>query len=114
MLIESEIDLSCELDGHQMAVKFADLPVQCPILSVRRMIRKGNTVFTGDGGYIQHRTARRRVDLVEREGMYFIKMKILGGVNPPDDTVSKKQTSPFARQEREIPGTRSSVTTVAL
>ena len=34
MLIESEIELCCELDGHQMAVKFDDLPVQCPILSV--------------------------------------------------------------------------------
>ena len=25
MLIESEIELCCQLDGHQMAVKFADL-----------------------------------------------------------------------------------------
>ena len=73
-----------------MAVKFADLPVQCPILSVRRMIRKGNDiVFTEEGRYIPHRTSRRRIDFVEGEGVYFIKMKILGGVSPPDDTVNK-------------------------
>ena len=99
MLIESEIELCCELDGHQMAVMFADLPVQCPILSVRCIIRKGNDiVFTEDGGYIQHRTSRRKIDLVEREGVYFIKMKILDGVNSPDDAINK--STPFAGQGR--------------
>ena len=38
MLIDSEIELCCELDGHQMAVKFDALPVQCSILNVRRII----------------------------------------------------------------------------
>ena len=79
MLIDSKIELCCELDGHQMAVKFADLPVQCPILNVRRIIRKGyDIVFTEDGEHIQHRTSRRKIDFVEREGVYFINMKILG------------------------------------
>ena len=62
--------------------------MQCPILSVRRIIRNGNDiVFTEDGGYIQHRPSRRRVDFVERECVYFIQMKMLGGVSP-DDTVN--------------------------
>ena len=52
MLIESEIELCRELDGHQMAVQFANLPVQCPILNVRRIIRKGNEIIvTEDGEY---------------------------------------------------------------
>ena len=76
MLIESEIELCCKLDGHQMAVKFADLPVQCPILNVRHIIRKGNdSVFTENGGYFQHRTSKRSIDVVEREIVSFIKMK---------------------------------------
>ena len=63
---------------------------QCTIPRVRRIIRKGNAiVFIEDGGYIQHRTSRRKIDFVEREGVYFIKMKILGGVNPP--VVGKEQ-----------------------
>ena len=73
MLIESEIELSCELDGHEMIAKCADLPVQCPILSVRRIIRKDNdSVFTEDSGYIQHRSSRRKIDFVVREGVYSI------------------------------------------
>ena len=82
-----------------MAVNFADLPVQCPILSVRRIIRiRNDIVFTEAGGYIQHRTSRRKIDFVDREGVYFIKMKILGGVNPADDAVSR--STPFAGQGR--------------
>ena len=60
MLVDKEIKLNVELDGHAMPIKFSELPVQCPILSVRRIVRKGNDiVFTEDGGYIQHRTSGR-------------------------------------------------------
>ena len=64
------------------------------------MIRKGNDiVFNEDSGYIQHRSARRKTDFVEREGVYFANMKMLGGVNP-SDTVSKCDPSPSAKPER--------------
>ena len=73
MLTDNKIELRCELDGHEMNAKFADLSIQCPIPSVRRIIRKGNDIdFTEDGGFIQHRTSRRKIDFVEQEGAYFI------------------------------------------
>ena len=52
------------------------------------------------------------MDFVERECVYFIKMKTLGGVNP-DDTVGRGHLWAFDRQERSISEVRSSVTTVA-
>ena len=77
----------------------ADSPFQRAVLSVRRIIRKGiDSVFTEDGGWIENRTSRRKIDSVERKGAYFIKMKILSGVNPPDDAVGKsRMMSPSAR-----------------
>ena len=82
-----------------MAVTFADLPVRCPIPSVLRMIKKGNDiVFTEDGGYLKHRTSRRKIDSVEREDVYVTQMKILGGVNPPVGAVCK--STPVAKQGR--------------
>ena len=86
-MIDKEIDIDCEFGDHKMSIVFADLPVQCPILSVRRKFKKGNRVIFNDGGgYIEHSVTRRRIDFVEREGVYFIKMNI---VSSP---------SPFARQ----------------
>ena len=50
-----------------MNIKVSDLPVSCPILSVRRIAEEGNDIVC-------------RID-VEREGVYFIKMKIMGAVS---------------------------------
>ena len=80
-ICDSEIELKCEMDEHAMKIKVSDLTVRCPILSARRIVKKGNDiVFNYGAGYILHRHSRRRIDFVEREGVYFIKMKILGGV----------------------------------
>jgi hypothetical protein len=82
MICDSEIELKCETDGHTMNIKLSDLPVSCPILSVRRIVKKGNdVVFNDGGGYILHRQSKRRIEFVEREGVYFIRMKITGAVN---------------------------------
>ena len=45
MIIDKEIDIDCEFGDHKMSIVFADLPVQCPVLSVRRIIKKGNRVI---------------------------------------------------------------------
>ena len=93
MLVDKEIKLNVELDGHAMPIKFSELPVQCPILSVRRIARKGNDiVFTEDVGYIEHRTSGRRIVFTEREGVYFVRMRITG----PDS--SDQDPAGFARQ----------------
>ena len=83
MLIDKEIDIDCEFGDHKMSITFADLPVQCPILSVRRIIKKGNRVIFNDGGgYIEHTVTRRRIDFIEREGVYFIKMNLVSSPSP--------------------------------
>ena len=83
MLIDKEIDIDCEFGDHKMTITFADLPVQCPILSVRRIIKKGNRVIFNDGGgYIEHTVTRRRIDFIEREGVYFIKMNLVSSPSP--------------------------------
>ena len=82
MICDSEIELKCEMDGHAINIKCFDLPVSCPILSVRRIVKKGNDiVFNDGGGYILHRQSKRRIVFVEREGVHFIKMKIMGAVS---------------------------------
>ena len=82
MICDSEIELKREMDAHTMNIQFSDLPVSCPILSVRRTVKKGKAiVFNDGGGYILHRQSKRRIEFVEREGVYFIKMKITGAVS---------------------------------
>ena len=83
MVIDKETDIDCEFGNHKMSIVFADLPVQCPILSVRRIIKKGNgVVFNDAGGFIEHTVTRRRIDFIEREGVYCIKMNIVGSPSP--------------------------------
>ena len=82
IVVDQEIDLEVELDGRRVPVTFSELPVSCPILSVRRIVRRGNkVVFDDDGGYILHKATGNKMRFVEREGVYFIKMKI---VTSPD------------------------------
>ena len=77
MICDGEIELKCEIDGHAMNIKLPDLPVTCPILSVRRIVN----VINDGGGCIIHRQSQRRIDFVEREAVYFIKMKTMGAVS---------------------------------
>ena len=81
MIVKEEIQLNVELDGSPMKIKSSNLPVNCPILSVRRIIKKGNDVgFNDTGGFIRNRTTGRMISFVERKGVYFVNMKILGAV----------------------------------
>ena len=50
MIVKEEIQLNVELDGNPMKIKFSNLPVNCPILSVRRIIKKGNDIGFNDTG----------------------------------------------------------------
>ena len=61
---------------------FDDLPVECPIISVRKMVRRGNqVVFQEKGGYIVNEATWRRLTFTEKHGVYFIEMF----VHPPDE-----------------------------
>ena len=83
LVVVNELETMCELDGHEVPVTFSDLPVACPILGVRRIVRRGNMVcFQDEGGFILGKKLGRKIDFVEREGVYFVRMKIKGPGDP--------------------------------
>ena len=79
MVPDKEIELNLELDGQPMTVKLSELPVQMPILSVRKIVKKGNKVmFQAQGGRIVNKNTGRKLNLVDRDGVYFVRMKLPG------------------------------------
>ena len=75
MVIDKEIELNVELDGQSVTIKLSELPVQCPILSVRKIVKRGSmVVFQNQGGYIVHNATGRKINFVERDGVYFVRM----------------------------------------
>ena len=52
------------------------------IISVQKIVRKGNKViFEDEGGYILNVKTGKRLNFVEKHGVYFIKIMVL----PPDE-----------------------------
>ena len=105
LIVDKVLETDVQLDGHTVHIKFSNLPVQCPILNVRRIVKQGNiVVFQEQGGYILHKKTGRQINFIEREGVYFVKMK-LPGLN--DDTEAMQvdtagddgNPAGFARQE---------------
>ena len=63
MIVDNEIELNIELDGQPVTVKLSELPVQMPVLSVRKIVKKGNkVVFQDQGGYIGNRNTGRNIN----------------------------------------------------
>ena len=84
------IEVEAAIDDETHMIPFEDLPIGCPIISVKKIVTKKNVVtFRGGGGYILNTVTRENLKFVERNGVYFIKLKIL--------ELSEKQTSGFAR-----------------
>ena len=53
-------------------ILFEDLPVECPIVSVRKVVKKGNIVkFKDNGGYIMNIATKKKLRFIERSGVYF-------------------------------------------
>ena len=51
LIVDKVLETDVQLDGRTVHVKFSDLPVQCPILGVRRIVKQGNiVVFQEKGG----------------------------------------------------------------
>ena len=74
------VDVEASIQGENHSIEFDDLPVECPIISVRKIVRKGNkVVFKKKGGYILNEKSGKRLDFIEMNGVYFIKIL----VHPP-------------------------------
>ena len=67
-------------EGFDCNITFDDLPISMPVLAVKFSSRKGHrTIFYDDdgGGVIHHKATKQRTQLIERDGVYFLRM-----VNP--------------------------------
>ena len=89
-------NLNVEIGGEDHILPMDDLDVDVPILSVRRIVRRGNLVkFRRGGGYIQNARTGRKLPFIERQGVYFIKVKVKDP--SPADSIDK---SVFSRPGR--------------
>ena len=84
------IEVEAGIDDETHIIPFEDLPVECPIISIRKIVKKKNVVtFRDGGGYILNTVTRKKLSFVERIGVYSIELKIL--------EPSEKKASGFAR-----------------
>ena len=93
----SRSNFNVELDGKSATIKLSELPVQCPILSVRKIVKRGNmVVFQDQGGYIVHKVTGRKINFVERDGVYIVRIHF------PECTIKDVETneSGFSRPGR--------------
>ena len=81
-------------EGDDCEVEFDELPVAFPILSVKLLASKSHSVLFDDdfdgGGCITHKINGRKSRIVEREGVYFIRMKKIRPTKPKPEPRTKK------------------------
>ena len=75
--IKGTVEIDAEVDGHQLGIKFHDMDVNSPIISVRRLVKDGYSIYIGDGGgFIQQVQSGKRMHFFEHQGVYFMKLKV--------------------------------------
>ena len=66
-----------QVQGHDFPVTFKDMETELPILSVRKIARRGNDVgFREKDGWIENRKTKKIMKFYSHEGGYFIKLKV--------------------------------------
>ena len=77
------VDALVMIGGELHRIPYEDLPVECPIISVRQIVRKRNKViFKDKGGYIYNAKTGKKLEFIEKNGVCFINMKI---IQPEDE-----------------------------
>ena len=70
------------LEDEEHLIPFEKLPVECPTISVRKVVKMDNIVKFQDGGeYIMNTATKKKLRFIENNGVYFIKI----GMTPPTD-----------------------------
>ena len=76
--IRGTVSLTGHVDGRLHTVPFNDMKTTMPIASMRQTVKKGNDLhITPEGGVIRNRKTGDTIQLHERGGVYFFKMKFL-------------------------------------
>ena len=92
MVADKVAKLRVALDGEECVIPFSDLPLEMPIISVRQHVgsRKHSCRIRNGGGYFRNTQTKVKSRFIEREGVYFMRMKVISQVK--DDG-----QQPFAR-----------------
>ena len=93
-----EVALTVELDGEKIDIPFSDLPLTMPILSVRKHVGRNHRCrIKSGGGYFRHNITKKKTRFIEKEGVYFMRMKVVGPSNPDKDDKNMDFGRPAAR-----------------
>ena len=112
MIAKNVVKLRVALDGQPIDIPFPDLPVTMPIISVRKHIHRGhNCRIREGGGYFRNKVTGAKSRLIEKDGVYCIRLKVLGqsrkslvasvsgGISPNEMNEAKGMCSGFPRPE---------------
>ena len=90
------VKVHADVDGHNISVRFVNMKVKCPILSVRKLCKDGNEVrMNRRGGFIRHIKSGKVINFFEHQGVYYVKLRIQPPVPPPPSVDASGQV--FAR-----------------
>ena len=74
---------------------FSHLKFDMPILSVRRHIHRGHRCrIRVGGGYFRNIVTKTKSRFVEREGVYFIRLKVVGAAETPASVFARPGQKP--------------------
>ena len=91
---KDEMRVNAEIRGERHRVNFDDINMDTPVISVRKIVRHGNRVrMMKHGGYIKNKSTGKRLPFVVRQGVHFIKLRIVD----PDDEDDHAKVTNFAR-----------------
>ena len=80
------LDLTTD-EGHKCSITFKNCDVSMPIFSVLESAKKNHRiVLEEDGGFIEHLATGQITRIIERDGVYFLKMIISRPDAEPDFT----------------------------
>jgi hypothetical protein len=86
MVADQVAHLHVELDGQGCDIPFSKLPLTMPIISLRRHIHRGHRCrIQANGGYFRNIVTRKKARFIEKDGVYFMRLKVRGSTDefPP-------------------------------
>jgi hypothetical protein len=86
MIADQVAQLHVSLDGQSCDIPFSKLPLTVPIISVRKHIHRGHRCRIHEtGGYFRNTQTRKKARFIEKDGVYFMRLKVIGNTTefPP-------------------------------
>ena len=79
MIADQVANLRVSLDGQACDIPFSKLPLSMPIISVRKHIHRGHRCRIQEGGgYFRNTQNRKKSRFIEKDGVYFMRLKVIG------------------------------------